>query len=155
MKRTFLFLLTLAAALFLWTGCSKAAAKEADLTMVMENMKQKITNTQMMDLSSEDLMPNYGIDPNDVKQFAAYVDSTGTKGDEILLFEASDDSAAGKIEEKLNDRYHQKEIEMKDYLPEEYAMLEKCKVERDGNFAALIVSPQYEDLEQIYHNSLK
>lgn len=156
MKRILLFLLPLAAALFLFAGCAaKTAPKEADLAAVMETMKQKITNTEMMGLSSGDLKPNYGIDGNDVKQFAAYMDSTGTKGDEILLFEGTDDAAAGRIEEKLNDRYHQKQIEMKDYLPEEYAVLQKCKVERNGNFAALIVSPQYEELEQIYHNALK
>lgn len=155
MKRVSLFLLLLATALFLWTGCAKSPPKEADLPAVMETMKQKITNTQMMDLSTKDLKPNFGIDEKDVKQFAAYVDSTGTKGDEILLFEGTDDGAAGRIEEKLNDRHHQKEIEMKNYLPEEYAMLQKCKVERDGNFIAMIVSPQQEDLKQIYHNALK
>ncbi|WP_164919043.1 MULTISPECIES: DUF4358 domain-containing protein [Acutalibacteraceae] len=155
MKRILLFLLTIAAALFLWTGCAKAPPKEANLAKVMDSMKQKITNTEMMDLSSKDLKPNLGVDAKDVKQFAAYVDSTGTKGDEILLFEGTDDGAADRIEEKLNDRYRQKETEMKDYLPEEYAMLQKCKVERDGNFAAMIVSPQYEELEQIYHSALK
>lgn len=155
MKRTFLFLLTLAAALFLWTGCAKSPSKEADLGNVMEAMKRKITNAQMMGLSSEDLKTNLGIEEKDVKQFAAYVDSTGTKGDEILLFEGNDSSAADRIEQKLNDRYHQKEIEMKDYLPEEYAMLRKCKVERGGNFTAMIVSPQQEELEQIYHSAFK
>ncbi|MFU0832956.1 MAG: DUF4358 domain-containing protein [Oscillospiraceae bacterium] len=155
MKRTILFLLTIFATVILCTGCSKSAPKEANLSQIMDTIKQKLTNTEMMDLSSDDLMPNYGIDTNDVKQFAAYVDSTGTKGDEILLFEGTDDAAASRIEEKLNARYHQKEIEMKDYLPEEYAMLQKCKVERTGNFVAMIVSPQYEELEQIYHNALK
>lgn len=155
MKRIFLFLLTLATISVLGTGCSKSAPKEVDLSQVMDSIKQKITNTEMMDLSSDDLMPNYGIDTEDVKQFAAYVDATGTKGDEILLFEAVDSQAADRIKEKLDDRYHQKEIEMKNYLPEEYAVLQKCKVEQDGNFTAMIISPQHEELEQIYHNALE
>lgn len=155
MKRIALLLLTLAAASLLWTGCSKPAPKEADLPGVMDAMKQKLTNTQMMDLSAEDLMPNYGIAGEDVRQFAARVDSTGTKGDEILLFEGANSDAAGRIEEKLNGRYRQKEIEMKDYLPEEYAVLKKCGVERSGNYVSLIVSPQVSELEQIYGDALK
>ena len=155
MKRTILFLLTLCTTIFLCAGCEKSTPKEADLSQIMEMVKQEMTNTQMMELSAEDLMPNYGIETKDVKQFAAYIDSTGTKGDEILLFEGIDDSAANRIEEKLNNRYHQKEIEMKDYLPEEYAILQKCKVEREGNFVALIVSPQYKDFEEMYHNALE
>ena len=154
MKRISLLLLALLTASFLWTGCSKPAPKEADLPSVMDAMKKKITNTQMMDLSADDLMPNYGIAEQDVQQFAARVDSTGTKGDEILLLEGTDGAAAGRIEEKLNARYRQKEIEMKDYLPEEYAMLKKCSVERSGNYVALIVSPQAGDLENIYRDAL-
>ncbi len=156
MKRISLVLLALAAALFFWSGCAaKSTFKEADLSKVMAAMKQKITNTQMMDLSSGDLTPTYGIADKDVRQFAAYVDSTGTKGDEILLFEGTGREAADRVEKRLDDRYHQKEVEMKDYLPKEYAVLQKCKVERDGNFVALIVSPQYKTLEQIYQKALK
>ena len=138
--------------------CSLAACgggtKQADLSKVMADMKTKITNKEMMDLSAEDLMPNYGIDSADVKQFAAYVDSTGIKGDEIIFLEGKDSDAAKQIKEKLDARYKQKETEMKDYLPEEYAMLKKCSVRQDGTYVCLIVSPQHEDLERIYHTAL-
>ena len=155
MKRISFLFLTVAAASLLWAGCSKSAPKEADLNSVMDAMKEKIANTQMMDLSSGDLMPNYGIAKEDVRQFAALVDSTGTKGDEILLFEGSSADAAGRIRERLDDRYRQKEIEMKDYLPEEYAVLKKCGVEVSGDYVALIVSPQADELEQIYRGAFR
>lgn len=155
MKRIISFFLTLAAAVLLLSGCAKSAPKEANLSQVMKSMKQKITNTQMMELTADDLMPNYGIDKKDVRQFASYVDSTGTKGDEILLFQGTDSQAAGRITGKLKDRYHQKEVEMKDYLPAEYAMLQKCKVEQSGDYVAMIVSPQHEKLEQIYQSAIQ
>lgn len=138
-----------------FTACGGTTTKQADLSKVMADMKAKITNTEMMDLSTEDLMPNYGIEPADVKQFAAYVDSTGTKGDEIILLEGKDADAAKRIKEKLVARYQQKEVEMKDYLPEEYAMLKKCSVTQDGNYVSMIVSPQYEELQQIYNAAIK
>lgn len=141
----------LAAVLLLLSACSRGGGtKSADLSRVMADMKEKITNTEMMDLSSEDLMPDYGIDPADVKQFAVYADSTGTKGDEIVLTEGKDGEAASRIEEKLKARYKQKEVEMKDYLPKEYAVLKECGVARKGNFVSMIVSPQHGDLEKIY-----
>lgn len=141
----------LAAIVLLFSACSRGGgAKSADLAGVMADMKEKLTNTEMMDLSKEDLMPDYGIDPDDVKQFAVYIDSTGTKGDEIVLTEGKDDAAASRIQEKLEARYKQKEVEMKDYLPEEFAVLKECKVERKGNYVSMIVSPQHEELEKIY-----
>ncbi len=142
--------------LFSFTACGgSTATKQADLPKVMDDMKAKLTNTEMMDLSKEDLMPNYGIDEGDVKQFAAHVDSTGIKGDEIIIAEGKDADAAKRIKEKLDARYKQKEVEMKDYLPEEYAMLKKCTVKQDGNYVSMIVSPQYEDLNKIYDAAIK
>ena len=68
-------------------GCSGGETGSADLNQVMEDMKAVLENTEMMDLSQEDLMPQYGIDASQVKQFAVYIDSTGLKGDEIVLLE--------------------------------------------------------------------
>lgn len=145
--------LAAASALF-FSGCAKAAVQDVSLTKVMAGMKQKITNTQMMDLSENDLMPNYGIRKDDVKQFSIYIDSTGTKGDEIVLVQGKDPQAAGNIKAKLDARYKQKKTEMKDYLPEEYAILKECKVRQDGSFVSMIISPQHKDLEKIYLNAI-
>jgi hypothetical protein len=154
MKKLLSFLLA-AILLFSFTACAGTNTKQADLAKVMTDMKAKITNKEMMDLSKEDLMPNYGIEPADAKQFAAYVDSTGTRGDEIILLEGKDADAAKRIKEKLDARYQQKEVEMKDYLPAEYAVLKKCSVTQDGNYVSMIVSPQYEELLKIYNAAIK
>ena len=154
-KRIALLLAASAASLLLLAGCSRSVPKKADLDGTMDAMKQKINSAQMTDLSEDDLMPNYGIKAADVRQFAACIDSTGTKGDEILLFEGTGNESAERIAEKLNARLRQKAIEMKDYLPEEYAMLKKCGVERSGNYVALIVSPRAGELKQIYKNAMK
>jgi hypothetical protein len=153
MKKIFAFVL--AAAIVCSLAACGGTTKQADLGKVITDMKAKITNTEMMDLSKEDLMPNYGIEAADVKQFAAYVDSTGIKGDEIVFLEGKDADAAKRIKEKLDDRYKQKEVEMKDYLPAEYAVLKKCSVKQDGNYVSMIVSPQYEELVKIYDSAIK
>ena len=154
MKKLTIVLLSLAL-LLSFAACGGTSTKQADLGKVMTDMKAKLTNTEMMDLSKEDLMPTYGIDTADVKQFAAHVDSTGIKGDEIIILEGKDADSAKRIKEKLDARYKQKEVEMKDYLPEEYAVLKKCTVKQDGNYISMIVSPQYEELNQIYNTAIK
>ena len=88
-------------------------------------------------------MQTYGIDSADVKQSFAYVDSTGIKGDEIVFFEGKDAAAAKRIKEKLDERYKQKEVEMKDYLPEEYAVLKKCNVNQNGNYVSMLLSVSF------------
>ena len=53
-------------------------------------MKAIMENKDMMDLDESDLMSYYGIEASQVKQFAVYIDSTGIKGDEIILIEGID-----------------------------------------------------------------
>lgn len=149
MKRLFALFFAVAVVLLIG-GCSGNEEKNVSLPKVMSDIKQKITNTQMMDLAESDLMPNYGISSNDVKQFSVYTDSTGAKGDEIILMQGKDSQAVLRIKEKLESRYRQKETEMKDYLPQEYAMLKKCRVRQDGSYVSLIVSPQQDELQKIY-----
>lgn len=112
-------------------------------------------NKDMMDLDESDLMSYYGIEASQVKQFAVYIDSTGIKGDEIILIEGIDADAAKSIKEKIDARYQEKENTMKTYQPEEYAVLKKSKVEQNGNYISLIVSPQGDDLKEIYNKAFQ
>ena len=134
---------------------SGTEGKSADLTKVMDDMKAVLENKEMMDLGKDNLLQNYGIDPESVKQFAVYIDSTGLKGDEIILLEAKDEEAAKTVKEMIDARYQQKENTMKSYQPEEYAMLKECKVQQNGNYISLIVYPQHEELEKIYNEAFK
>ena len=134
------------------TACS-SSQKTADLPKVMEDMKAIMENKDMMDLDESDLMSYYGIEASQVKQFAVYIDSTGIKGDEIILIEGIDADAAKSIKEKIDARYQEKENTMKTYQPEEYAVLKKSKVEQNGNYISLLVSPQGDDLKEIYNKA--
>ena len=69
--------------------------------------------------------------------------------------EAKDEEAAKTVKEMIDARYQQKENTMKSYQPEEYAMLKECKVQQNGNYISLIVSPQHEELEKIYNEAFK
>ena len=136
------------------TACS-SSQKTADLPKVMEDMKAIMENKDMMDLDESDLMSYYGIEASQVKQFAVYIDSTGIKCDEIILIEGIDADAAKSIKEKIDARYQEKENTMKTYQPEEYAVLKKSKVEQNGNYISLIVSPQGDDLKEIYNKAFQ
>ena len=136
------------------TACS-SSQKTADLPKVMEDMKAILENKDMMDLDESDLMSYYGIEASQVKQFAVYIDATGIKGDEIILIEGIDADAAKSIKEKIDARYQEKENTMKTYQPEEYAVLKKSKVEQNGNYISLIVSPQGDDLKEIYNRAFQ
>ena len=149
--------LCVAAALLLalLTACSGGApsqGKEVDLKAVMTSLGM---DEGMMELDENDLMDLYGIEASDVKQFAAKIPTESLLADEIVLIEAVDAQAAARIKKKLDSRYQSKLNENKDYLPEEYDKVSKCKVVAGGNFVALIIAANGEDLMKIYEAALK
>ena len=126
-------------------------AKSADLTAVMAEFK---LGDEMMTLELSDLTDIYGIDAADVKQCAAAMHSSGVNCDEIILIEAVDSAAAGRVKAILDARYQAKLNETKDYLPDEYAIIQQCSVTARGNYVAMIVAPNAAELTAIYDKSV-
>ncbi|MCI8497471.1 MAG: DUF4358 domain-containing protein [Clostridiales bacterium] len=135
-------------------GCG-GGAKTADLSAAMKSIESAVTFGDMMDLTQEDLQAYYGIDAKDVKQFAVKISPTGINCDEVALIEGVDEAASKRIEEKLQAHYQNQCNSFQDYLPEQYAILEKCSVKRDGNFVSLIVSENAETIQKTYEAAFK
>ena len=110
---------------------------------------------EMMALGESDLLDLYGINAADVKQFAGAVNTSGIKCDEIVLIEAVDADAAGRVKTALDTRYQAKLNEMENYLPDEYAIVKECQVTSSGNFVAMIVGPTAAELTKIYTGIVK
>ena len=81
------------------------------------------------------------------------MDSSGIKCEEVVLIEAVDSDAAKTVKEQLDKRMEAKLAQNKDYLPEQYAIIQKCSVEQDGNYVSMIVGAEHEKLTEIYHNA--
>lgn len=153
MKRVIAFVMMMAVVMCCLTACGGDApkAKEVNLAAVMEGFK---LGDDMMTLDENDLMNAYGINADDVKQFAGAT-SIDLKADEIVLIEAKDADAAARVKSALDARYDAKVTETIDYQPEEYAVIKDCKVTSDGNFVAMIIAGNAADLTKAYNAAIK
>ena len=110
---------------------------------------------EMMMLDINDMADIYYMEPEDIKQVAAAVHTSGINCDEIILIEAVDADAAATIQMILDARYQAKLNETDDYLPEENAIIRECSVTVNGNYVAMIVAPNAADLVAIYEASFE
>ena len=136
-------LLILALALTACGGKKEAAKADVKLSEIYAAFE---LGDNMMTFTQEDLSDLYGIEEADVKQFAGGVNTTGVKCDEILLVEANDADAAARVKEAMDNRYQSKLNELDGYLPDEYAIAKQCSVTTNGNFVAMIVAPNAQEL---------
>lgn len=130
-------------------GCGGKAA-EADLHEALEEMLAEAPIAESMELTEEDMLNFYGIRADQMEDFAAVTCSMGIEADELVLVKAADEDSAQEIEALLQQRLENRKSEFRNYSPEEYEILTKGSVERDGVYVRLIVSPQSEELAAIY-----
>ena len=106
--------------------------------------------------TAEDLEMYYGIDPADVKQFAAQVTvNTATDIAEIILVEAVDEKAAQRVFDALDKHYNGQKDNCASYSPENFAIVEKCSVDINGNYVSLIMDANAKKMVEFYTASIK
>ena len=109
---------------------------------------------EMMEFPESMVLDFYGIEEADYDQAIFYQSYDSMLADEVVLISAVDDTAASHVEEMLNARLEAKAEEAKGYSPEQFAIIEKCSVVREGEFIALIVSPEKDTLIEIFKNGI-
>ena len=68
------------------------------------------------------------------------------------MIKAVSDAAAKEISEKLGARLEDKKSQMKNYIPEQYAMLEKCSVQQKGLYVNMFLSEDARTMDSIFNS---
>lgn len=129
--------------------------KQAAEVVLSDIMAQFTFDGEMLELAASDMLDLYGIEEADMKQFAAAVNTSGIDCDEVIMVEAVDADAAGRVKACLDARYQAKLNETENYLPDEYAVIKECAVTQKGNFVAMIVAPNAGDMVKVYDGIVK
>ena len=103
MKRLFALILTAVMAVSVFAGCGGSGK---DLNEIMKTINSTYSLSLKTLESKDDLKKYYSVNPDDVKQFAAEIDSNNNAPVEIVLVEAKDATAASAVEKCLANRYN-------------------------------------------------
>lgn len=152
MKRIFAVAVALVMCLSLLAGCG---SKDVNLNDVMTKLNSDFSLSLQTLSSADELNTYYSISTDDVKQFAAEIDSTNDAPKEIILIEATDADAATRIEEALTTRLNSIMATYNSYSPDQVDMVKACKVTKDGNFVSLIVADKAPDMLNVYYEYVK
>lgn len=130
-----------------------------DLSVILSdiNTEFSIASDDMMQIEDTDSLELfYNILPEDVKQFAAQTTvNTATDIAEIILVEAVDADAAERVYKALDVRYSSQRDLTASYSAELLDIVNKCSVEKNGNFVTLIMSSESADITDFYNSYFK
>jgi hypothetical protein len=147
--------LVLAVMMLCLTGCGKDAGADVqmDVQSVYDSMVPVLPEMLPMD---EMMMLNFcGIQADMCKQAVVSVCFDGLRADEIWLIEAKDADTLKELEALAQSRLTRKGEESITYSPEQYEVVQAAEVITAGNYLAVIVSPDVQDLVEIFNQAAK
>ncbi|MBQ7521460.1 MAG: DUF4358 domain-containing protein [Clostridia bacterium] len=137
------------------SAVSQNVVQEKTLTDVFSDIKTQVNVSEMVefqDVSSLDRY--YGITAEQVLEFAGGINNSGVEQEEIVLLKASSDADVEALKTALENRRQSKLNENKNYNPEQAEIIEKCSVETNGLYVFMIISPNNEQMTQIFKTDL-
>lgn len=134
---------------------SNTSGKTVDVKAAMDEIQSTYEFSDVNEVTDNMLMSVYGIDQKDVKSYAGLTDASGIQATDIMLVEATDSDAAEAVRAALQARLDNRKSQMKDYLPDVYATLEKSKVSVSGNYVALICDENQDKILSLYESCFK
>ena len=139
------------------TACSLKGSEG----QVLEISDLKIDIEESVDLSNmnlgdrDDLEKLYDIEPDDLEDFLLYIPRTNISANEIAILKVKDKDEIDNIKEKISLRIENQSTNFKDYLPEEYFLIEKHLLKTKGNYIIFTISEDVETIENIFDSLFK
>lgn len=146
MKKLLSLILALALAVSLASCGGKAEeAVSLDVNALYESYGQYMPD---MFFPDEDTMMNFlGINVADCVQYKVAICAEGMRADEVWLMEAKDAAALENLQQLAQTRIEAKLDETVSYAPDQYVVVEKAVVLTQGNYLALLISPDVDALK--------
>lgn len=140
------------------SGCfgKKDNINSLSATEIGEKIKQPVTNIEeMKEGDSKKLQKLYNINTDEVESFVLYTAPTNIKADEIAAIKVKDMKNVENIKKKISNRVEKKSKSFKDYLPDEYFLIEKHVLKTKDNYILLAISQDADKVEKTFAEILK
>jgi hypothetical protein len=133
-------LLTTVLCLAFLAGCGQKKAVSIDVGKLADELKNTVQFSDSMEEMSEAAFNNkYSIDASYIASKKIYVGS-GATAEEIAVFEAKDDEAAGRIMTAVNSHIEEQIQEYTNYSPDELKKLRNPVKIQTGKYVILCIS---------------
>lgn len=149
----FLFIFTLS----ILSSCTKnnTSVIEPSLNDMKNKLEEKMDLSNMDIGDSEKLEKLYDINPEELEEFLLYIPKTNIEANEIGIFKVKDTKDVDNIKEKVENRVKGQADIFKDYLPEEYYLIEKHVLKTKDNYVLFIISEEAGTIEKVFDEGFK
>ncbi len=127
-------------------------AKVSALNTALAKVKEQITMpAETNDYSVKRIKRTFGIEESQMEDFAGMYCTDGVIQDQLLYITAKTDEDVAFIEQKFKDHLESVYNVIKNYTPEQVAVIEAAKVITDGRTVSLVISADADKIRAIFN----
>lgn len=144
-------------------GPAKADSAQAEpiydevkaLSDIYTEIQGNVTLYSPIEFDDEFLMNYYGIDASLLEEYVFSMSEDATSAETIVLMKVKEIGDMENIKNALQVVVDEKRNEMENYLPEQFAIVDKAQVEAKDNYIWLVISENEDKIEKIIEDGLK
>ena len=134
---------------------SSADSEESELKTIYAKVKKEVTlPEEMSDFTEKRLERVLGVTSEQMEDFAGGICTDGVKQDQIIYIKAKTDADVADIQEKLQNNWEAIYNVIQNYDPKQMANIEKAKVETNGMYVSLVISPDADQIKKIFSDNI-
>lgn len=108
----------------------------------------------MMDLDNEFISNYYGIDTSKFSDYLFTQATISIQVDTVIIAEVKDKNDLKEMQDNIQKILDAKANEMKNYLADKYAVVEKASVKTKGNVIYLVISEKAAEIEKVIEDNI-
>lgn len=140
------------------SGCASSKAQTTKAPTVKEiddKIKKACDISNLKEADAAKLKKFYDIDSSELDEFVLYTAPSNIKADEIAILKVKDANNVSKIKDKVAKRLENQSTSFKDYLPNEYAIIQKNVLKTKGNYVLFIISNDAAKIDNAFEEAFK
>lgn len=125
------------------------------ITDIYEEIQNSVALYSPMEFDDEFLMNYYGIDAGLLEEYVFSMSEDATSAETIVVMKVKSLEDMDNLSSLMQVVVDEKRNEMENYLPEQFAIVDKAEVEVKDNYIWLVISENEDTIEKIIEDGLK
>ena len=141
------------------SGCSSkstnAKSTSASPYDIASKIKDSLNLKEMTQINDKKLKKLYNISTDEIDSYCIFVSMSNIKADEIAVIKIKNSKDAQSLKDKIQKRNAAQALSFKDYLPEQYTLIQNHVLKSNGNYILYAVSKDTEKAETTFDSFFK
>ena len=137
---------------------AEGAAEDVEVSKsvkeLYEEIQQKVSLQSPQCMDEEFISNYYGIDVSILEEYVFSMSEDAAQAETIIILKVKDAGDLEGLTDCLQTIVEEKKNEMENYIPEQFAIVEKSEVRSEGNYIWLIISDNADEIADIVESGL-